>query len=213
MAETSQESATADLAIAVGRTAHRLQEEILGARGDRAQAIAQGTLASLRRSAAFTPEQDPLAFQRVLSTLRPGLHEADLGSSETASATERAAFHALTHFALHMQSQSSGMHVSGRSFATAAGLLIRGVESSSIRPRFNALLAARSESARLTHLRSLVTLLRSSHLGFDYGWLAQDLRALTGARRNNVLLRWGRDVVVGPARDDSKATLPAQPTA
>lgn len=190
-----------DLRQSVSRSVSRLQAAMFGEHGPRAQADAQGTLARLRRSAGLSPEADPLGFQRVLDQLDPPLRLEDQGRGEYASPTERAAFHAISLFALHMQSQSRPMHVPQRSFATAVGQLLEHTSSKSTKPRFDALLAARSNAARLQHLRSLIALLRAYHLGFDYGWFAHDLRTLSGAQHPQVLLRWGRDIIVGPRRE------------
>ena len=194
---------------AVGASAAALQAQVLGQRGERLQAQARGRLAELRRSAGFTPQQHPLAMQTVLDSLRPCLREEDLGRGDEASASETAAFHAMTLFALHMQSATSPMHLRGRSFGAAVGLLRLQTESGSLKPRFDAMLAARNERSRLTHTRSLITLLRGRGIGFDYGTFARDLRTLSSSRRASVLLRWGRDFAMTPRREKTGATPPA----
>lgn len=195
--------AEAELRHAVGASAASLQEEYFGRRGQRQQARARGRLAVLRRSAGFTPEQHPLTMQEMLDSLAPSLLATDLGAGDSPSRTERAAFNAMTLFALHMQSAvaTAPVHVRGRSFGTAAGLLRKQSESGSLKPRFDAMLAARDEGSRLTHARSLITLLRGSGIGFDYGVFARDLRTLASAHRAGVLLRWGRDFVMTPRSD------------
>lgn len=193
----------AELRDAVGASAATLQAQYLGTRGERQQVRARGRLAVLRRSAGFTPDQHPLALQDVLDALEPGLRDADLGKGDAPSRSERAAFDAMTLFALHMQSATSPMHVHGRSFGTAVGLLRRQSESGSLKPRFDAMLAARDERSRLTHARSLITLLRGAGIGFDYGLFARDLRTLASAHRAGVLLRWGRDFAMTPRSEPS----------
>lgn len=175
-------------------TASALQAAHLGERGDVAQSRARARLSELRRAAGFTPEQRPLIFQTVLDSLETPLAARDHGHGDTPSRSERAAFDALTLFALHMQSATRPMHVRGRSFGTAMRMLRQGDASGSLKPRFDAMLAARDERSRLAHARSLITLLRRAGIGLDYGQLAQDLRTLAGPRRAGVLLRWGRDV-------------------
>ena len=67
------------------------------------------------------------------------------------------------------------------------------------------MMVAQDEASRMIHIRSLVTLLRRAKLGFDYGQFANDLRVLGDkkatqkelARRQGVLLRWGRDFATG----------------
>ncbi|MBC3186609.1 type I-E CRISPR-associated protein Cse2/CasB [Corynebacterium sp. zg-331] len=179
---------------AVGATVRRLQDEVLGRRGERAQARARGVLAQLRRGVGRPIESDPLGLSRVLLTLDPPLDRGLLGRSDAATPGETAAYHALTLFAWHMQSAREPMHVPGRSFATACGTLYRHTDSDSFKPRFDAMVLAGSTHSRLQLLRSLVALLRGKGLGFDYGQLAADLRALDNPRvRQRVLMRWGRD--------------------
>lgn len=205
---TTQETETpdvpaseADLRYAVGATVARIQSDMLGEHGDRAQTRAKATLAELRRQAGKDPFQDPLSLQRVLTTLRPMLQSDDIGTGDTPSRSEEAAFHALTLFALHMQSSTTPVHRRGTSFASACGQLYTFSESQSMKPRFDALLLARSARSRLIHTRSMVTLLRSSSIGFDYARFADDLRALAvPKRRAGVLLRWGRDFATGGYR-------------
>jgi len=186
---------------AVGTSASRLQAQYLGLRGVGQQAAARGRLSVLRRSAGFTPMQHPLTLQEVLDSLDPGLDPHDLGAHDEPSPSESAAFDAMTLFALHMQSSTKRMHVHGRSFGTAVGMLRRASESGSLKPRFDALLAARDERSRLNHARSLITLLRGEGIGFDYGTFARDLRTLAGNRRAGVLLRWARDFATTPRRE------------
>lgn len=188
----------APLHVAVRASASVLQAAYLGHRGERAQARARGRLAILRRSAGSTPEQQPLTLQEVLDSLSPALDPSLLGRGDAASPSERAAFQAMTLFALHMQSAKAPMHVQGRSFGQAVGLLRARSASGSLKPRFDAMLAARDERSRLQHARSLITLLRGEAIGLDYGGFARDLRTLSGQYRAGVLLRWSRDVATGP---------------
>jgi CRISPR system Cascade subunit CasB len=203
----------AELHIAVGITASTLQAQYLGHRGERQQTAARARLAELRRNAGFTPEQRPLALQEVLDALHPGLREEDLGKGDAPSRTERAAFDAMTLFALHMQSADRPVHVRGLSFGAAVGLLYIGTKSESLKPRFDALLAARHERSRLTHARSLITLLRGAGIGFDYGSFARDLRTLAGEHRAGVLLRWGRDFAMTPRRKAEESASDASDAA
>ena len=89
------------------------------------------------------------------------------------------------------------MHVTNFRFGTAVGQLVRQT-SESMKKRFDALLKARSESARRHYLRSLVTLLRSEEIAFDYGQFAQDyVQLLNPEKRDAVILRWSRDFLYG----------------
>lgn len=199
MTQPTTEVAERDtLFTSVGATATRLQAQILGEKGERAQAQARGVLAELRRRAGQPIDQDPLSLEKTLLVLSPALNENSIGRGDVPSPSEAAAFHALTLFALHMQSSTRPMHVRGISFATACGRLYAQSDSGSLKPRFDALLLARSSRARLAHTRSMVTLLRGAGLGFDYAQFANDLRTLDSAdKRSGILLRWGRDFAMG----------------
>lgn len=197
---------------AVGASAATLQAQYLGERGVAQQTSARGRLAVLRRSAGFTALQHPLTMQEVLDSLSPGLDPEDLGTQDAPSPSESAAFDAMTLFALHMQSAATPAHVRGRSFGTAMGMLRLRSDSGSLKPRFDALLASRDERSRLTHARSLITLLRGAGIGLDYGLLARDLRTLSGRHRSGVLLRWARDFAASPRREQPDSREPAAPT-
>lgn len=196
-----------NLRFAVANTASRLQRNYL----DRPESIegaeARRTLAELRKSAAREFGTDPLALQHVLSTLTPPLSEGEVGSGDAPSPSESAAYYALTLFALHMQSATTPAHSEERSFAMACGRLQAISDSGSFKARFDAMQTAREDTSRLIHLRTLVSLLKSEKLAFDYGALAADLRSLQNpARRDGVLLRWGRDFAVGmlrPSKQDA----------
>lgn len=207
--ETKVES-RAPLAVAVGTTVNRLQSDYLS--GGSKTPAARGFLAELRRSAGRPALSDPLALERVLSTMCPVLTEGEVGAQDRPSPSEEAAYQALAFFVLHMQSATAPVHVRGTSFATACGLLAARSESKSMKPRFDALLLAQNPHSRLTHVRSLITLLRGQQLGFDYGAFAWDLRALMNPRhRDGVLLRWGRDFALAPYRKNRRAE--SHPTA
>ena len=188
----------------VGASAGSLQAAFLGQRGDRRQTEARARLAILRRSAGYSPQSHPVAWQAVLDLLDPPLPDWEIGRGDAPSPSESAAFSAITLFALHMQSQSMPMHVPGRSFGSAMRVLRRNRDSASIKPRFDALLSARHDRSRLGHARSLVTLLRSEQIGFDYGQFTVDLRTLASSRHQGVLLRWGRDFSI-PSKEERDA--------
>lgn len=180
---------------------------------------ARRNLAELRKSAAREFGTDPLALQRVLSMLSPTLSEGELGHGDAPSPSESAAYYALTLFAWHMQSAAAPAHSEERTFAMACGRLQTISDSGSLKERFDAMQTAREESSRLIHLRTLVSLLKREKLAFDYGSFAVDLRSLQNpARRDGVLLRWGRDYAVGllrPSQQESSlsesdpSTLPS----
>lgn len=200
------------LHISIGSTASYLQRNYLDRAETAAGADARRVLAELRQSAARSFDADPLALQRVLMLLEPPLTDDELGRSDTPSPSELAAYNALTLFAQHMQSATKPVHTTECSFARACGRLQTLSESNSIKPRFDAMQSARDEASRVLHLRSLVTLLRSKELAFDYGSFARDLRSLQyPARRDGVLLRWGRDYAVGTLRPKAQRAAKAEP--
>ncbi|MGJ4071011.1 type I-E CRISPR-associated protein Cse2/CasB [Corynebacterium macclintockiae] len=196
------------LSSSVAATCSQLQADYLGRTGYPNQAQARGTLAELRKSAGQPALQSPLVFERVLSSLVQPLSAKELGRGDAPSPSEEAAFHALAFFALHMQGATHEVHDSSRSFATACGQLAHASESKSIKGRFDALVLARTAQSRLIQTRSLISLLRSKGLRFNYGWFAADLRKLSNPRtRNGVLLRWGRDFAFAMyARDADRSS-------
>jgi len=200
------------LQIGIGSTASYLQRNYLDRAETAAGADARRILAELRQSAARTFDADPLALQKVLMLLEPPLSDDELGRGDAPSPSELAAYNALTLFAQHMQSARKPVHTTECSFARACGRLQTLSESNSIKPRFDAMQSARDETSRVLHLRSLVTLLRSQELAFDYGNFARDLRSLQyPTRRDGVLLRWGRDYAVGTLRPKAQRAAEAEP--
>lgn len=156
-------------------------------RGDRA------TLAMLRKAAGKNPEKEPLAWSYALDTLLPDF--AYTGTQDKANNAERAAFTALSLYALHQRALARPMHLKGnKSLGTAIAELTVLSGSKSIKSRLDALMVARTPSAISYHLRSLISLLRAYEIPLDYAQLASDLWALhTPSRREGVMLRWGRD--------------------
>ena len=200
------------LHISIGSTASYLQRNYLDRAETAAGADARRVLAELRQGAARSFDADPLALQRVLMLLEPPLSADELGRGDTPSPSELAAYNALTLFAQHMQSATKPVHTTECSFARTCGRLQTLSESNSIKPRFDAMQSARDEASRVLHLRSLVTLLRSKELAFDYGSFARDLRSLQyPSRRDGVLLRWGRDYAVGTLRPKAQRAAEAEP--
>ena len=192
---------------AVGLTAKYLQDAYLGAKGDREAAHARSVLAQLRKNASRSVGENPIGLQETLLVLSPQLSDGELGKADSASPSEAAAYLAMSLFARHMQSAKKPVHAADQSFAWACGRLVALSDSSSVKPRFDAMQLAATEEARAVHLRSLVDLLRSKELSFDYGKFAQDLRSLTAPfKRNGVLLRWGREFSSGLSNADKASS-------
>lgn len=189
----------------VARTAEALQNDYLHSPHHNEQARARAVLAQLRKYSGVRLEQHPVALEEVLLLLEPALSEQEMGKGAAPSASELAAFQALTMLGIHLQSASSEAHIRGQSFARACGRFYAHSQSQSTKPRFDAMLVALDEGSSLIHIRSLVTLLRGENLGFDYGAFAQDLRILGNknatqkayAQRQGVLLKWSRDFAFG----------------
>lgn len=189
-------------------TCAKLQSMYLSRKDKSGAVTARATLAKLRKNAAPTLADNPLALAEVLFVLEPALEPAALGKGDKASPSEEAAFAVLTMFGIHMQSATKPAHDPRTTFATACGQLHALKSLNSIKPRVDAMLLTTSEKARLHHIRSLITLMRDKQIAFDYGRLAEDLRSLSYPhRRNGVLLRWGRDFAYG----SYSSTTPSKP--
>ncbi|MDP9805891.1 CRISPR system Cascade subunit CasB [Trueperella bonasi] len=186
------------LGTAVDLTCKRLQRGYFSDPNSQSHRSARAALAEMRRYASLDLANNPLALGNVLFVMGEDFSEKLEGKGDEPSPSEYAAYVALTLFAVHMQSASEPVHVTNVSFAQACGTLNSISASKSIKPRIDAMLLANSESARLVHIRSLVTLMRSNDLGFDYGRLASDLRSLANPKkRAGIQLRWGREFARG----------------
>ncbi|UOR01726.1 type I-E CRISPR-associated protein Cse2/CasB [Leucobacter allii] len=154
---------------------------------------ASAALAKLRRGVG----REPGAILELAAWTTPGIYVADF-REDTVAPQERAAYDAITLYALHQQGQrGSGMHRAGRSFAAAARLLGIALGDSGragLVRRFNIVGTATSTASRVHHARGLIAQLRSEGIGFDYGIFADDLRKLDDPRRaDGVRMRWGRE--------------------
>lgn len=189
----------------------KLQPQVTGARA-RDQGPARARMAALRSGVGRSPEDVPLAWGEVAEEVLPNF-PPEWAYGDEPTPEERAAFTALTFWALHQQSQDRPMH-SGRkereyNFGHSVGRLARTVESKSIKGRFDALLLNSHGKSLHHHLRSLVQLLRAHEIQVDYASLAQDLRDLEFPdRRRKVILRWGR----GYAQASQSTSRPSEST-
>ncbi|MCQ9342968.1 type I-E CRISPR-associated protein Cse2/CasB [Corynebacterium kozikiae] len=206
--ETNDPREFAPLKDCVSQTCARLQRDYFSPFDTPAKHAARGTLANFRRNIGVPLRANPLLLEEVLLELDPKLDPPKLGYSDTPTPTEIAATTALQFFALHMQSATKPMHEPMQSFAEACGRLHATADSKSIKPRLDAMMLANSETNRLIHLRSIITLLRSKDLGFNYGWFALDLERLQDPKqRPGVQLRWGRDIVRGAYYSSKKENV------
>lgn len=172
-------------------------------------------LAQLRRGAGKVPTGYPHLMGMVLvlenedKEDKQAFPEQCRGKGDRPNDAEIAAYTALTLFALHQQSQNQPMHDAKVSFGRAVGKLV-GNTTSSMKKRFDSLLTAQTENARQHYLRSLITLLRSKSIAFNYGQFAVDYMYLQNpSTRKNVLYRWNSEFSYGlvpPRSEDSKTT-------
>ncbi len=172
-------------------------------------------LAQLRRGAGKVPTGYPHLMGMVLvlenedKEDKQAFPEQCRGKGDKPNDAEIAAYTALTLFALHQQSQNQSMHDAKVSFGRAVGKLV-GNTTSSMKKRFDSLLTAQTENARQHYLRSLITLLRSKSIAFNYGQFAVDYMYLQNpSTRKNVLYRWNSEFSYGlvpPRSEDSKTT-------
>ena len=172
-------------------------------------------LAQLRRGAGKVPTGYPHLMGMVLvlenedKEDKQAFPEQCRGKGDRPNDAEIAAYTALTLFALHQQSQNQPMHDAKVSFGRAVGKLV-GNTTSSMKKRFDSLLTAQTENARQHYLRSLITLLRSKSIAFNYGQFAVDYMYLQNpSTRKNVLYRWNSEFssgLVPPRSEDSKTT-------
>lgn len=179
------------LADHVALRASRLQERYLANEPD---AVAE--LAILRRGVSQEPGRDA----RLVGLTMAGLYEHPEHLPDEVQDAERAAYAALTLFAVHQQShRGERMHRRGYSFGRSTRLLgreSRGHESTgrdAVRARFTALATATTWDEAVRHARGLIQQLRARGIPLDYGQFARDLLALrspTGA--DGVRLVWGR---------------------
>lgn len=173
----------------------KLQSQVTGAKAHD-QGPARARMASLRSGVGRSPGEVPLAWGEVAQEVLPDF-PPHWSYGDEATAEERAAFTALTFWALHQQSQEMPMHAARMqreyNFGHSVGRLAVAVESKSIKSRFDALLLNTHGRSTRQHLRSLIQLLRGHEIQVDYAQLAEDLRDLGLPRlRKNVILRWGR---------------------
>ena len=171
---------------------------------------ATAQLAQLRRGVGASPFQYPELLGIILEKEdgNEGIPEQHRGKGDQPSNAEGAAYTALTLFALHQQSQNQPMHDAEVSFGNAVGKLV-GDTTKSMKKRFDSLLTAQTENARQHYLRSLITLLRSEGIAFDYGRFAVDyMHLLNPTKRQKVMYRWNSDFSYGliPARSKNDET-------
>ena len=167
-------------------------------------ASAVSMLARLRQGVGRPPGADlellGIAFQPLRSGGAGASGEGALYDllelrGDEVSPEEKAAYAAITLFALHQQSRRDApMHRRGSSFGRAARLLgQRNGASDAVRRRFTALGTATTWEESVHHARALISQFRQHKVPLDYGDFARDLLDLHGPFADRVRARWGRD--------------------
>ncbi|MFV0453175.1 MAG: type I-E CRISPR-associated protein Cse2/CasB [Propioniciclava sp.] len=183
-----------------------LQREYLRNQGG-SGAAAVAALAKLRRVDPLDPGGEPQAYALIFESLPGDL----LGRGDEPSGGELAVGSALHLFALHQQGRADPTHDPRARFGGSIRRLAyhRGSGADlddSVVTRFNHLCRASSDATRIAQLRSLIMLMRSAHLGLDYGQLATDLFWLhRNPHDSRVYLRWARDFH-RPTKEDNAPT-------
>lgn len=199
----------------IGRVVGRLQAEFLA--GSAPTAWAQASLAKLRTGDMDDPGGSPISWQLIFEDLPASL----AGRGDEASNGERVIHQVLSLYAVHQQGRRPyPMHVAGRSLGRAARDLAwidHGTKpNAGVVSRFHRLCSTNDESLRLSHLRSLITMLRSERVPLDHAMLGRDLyQLLHTSSRTRVQLRWARDFHYRPAKttdDQPNDTSTTEPT-
>lgn len=171
---------------------------------------ARADIAKLRRALGKPAGSVPEVWEYTVAAVPHSLQ----WERDEPSRAEQAVDAALTLFALHQQSMSVPAHQHNMSFARAVGKLAQTEQRSeqAVTRRFMAVATADSLQEMLTHIRGLVTQLRSAKIGFDYARLADDLLGLLNPQRSSrVRLAWGRDFFRTTATPSETSTTP-EPT-
>ena len=168
----------------------------------REEPAAIATLAKLRRGVGKEVGELPDLWQATLDGLPEQASERDEPTFD-----ERAAYTAITLYALHQQSRrDTGMHVPGERLGTAVAKLARATNEVAVRRRFEALGTADDFAEIVHHARGLITQLRGEKLGIDYGIFADELVKLQiPGRAAQVRLQWGRDFYRRPPKPQASA--------
>jgi CRISPR system Cascade subunit CasB len=164
----------------------RLQRDYL-----RGAPAARADLARLRRGLGKPAGSVPEIWALTVGAVPDSLS----WHGDEPSWAEQAAHTALTLYALHQQSATTPAHLPGVSLGTAVGRLRFSAQRSeeAVTRRFMAAATAGSITEVQTHLRGLVTLLRTENRGLDYAALAEDLaRLVAPGAAGAVRLAWGR---------------------
>lgn len=172
----------------------------------RRESEALAALARLRRGVGKEVGAMPDLWQYTLADLPVPEPDRRRPDYDKPTVFERAAYTAMTLFAVHQQSRSQGMHQQGQSLGTAVrNLRIRSASAEAVRRRFEALGTAETYTEVVNHARGLITQLRSEGIPLDYGALTEDFVWLQSRAADRVRLRWGRDFYRTTRNEDQQA--------
>jgi CRISPR system Cascade subunit CasB len=172
-------------------------------------AHATAAVAKLRQGVGHEIGDDPSLFEWTLPDPdNPTISGYSLNHSAEPTDEERAAYAAITLFAVHQQSiHEASMHTDDNvslGYAVAR-LAYDNFNEAGIRSLFDRLQTANSWKESVRHARGLIKLLKRERIALNYGLLAQDLLGLRSGRkeRNGVRLRWGRTFQVSWAKQSA----------
>ncbi|CAM3055582.1 type I-E CRISPR-associated protein Cse2/CasB [Actinomyces slackii] len=178
---------------ALGSVGSFVAEQIDGPRGIQARYLrdessGRADVAALRRASSKAPGE--IAEVWTLTQVKVPDFAGDEPTWE-----EVAVHTAMTLYAVHQQSRTTGMFRRGMGLGHAARDLIGppDQENPSARSRFNALVTATTVAELCRHLRTFVSLLRAHEIPLDHAMLADDVVGFQrpgGARK--VRLTWSR---------------------
>lgn len=208
-----QASKDVQLHDAVVGVVSRLQRGVTATGSENPRAIA--ALARLRGGLLSPPGALPEIWSDTVGALPPSLHGGESSAGAEPSVYETAAHAAVCLYAVHQQSRSEPMHLTGAGLGgSVRELRVRAGTSreltDAVHRRFLALATATTLAETLHHLRSHVTQLRAARIPLDYGRLAVDLRRLQYRQTApRVRLAWGRELYrVCPAEPGAAVTSP-----
>lgn len=158
------------------------------------QSRQKALLAELRRGVGRKPGDLP----QLWGILFQNLPEEMMSKTGEPTKEEWAIYTALTLFAYHQQGrdpeQESMNHLKTGIGGAAAALVKEDDDLRRIQSRFNRFATAADMPELVTHLRSLVGMMRAAAVGMDYPELAEELyqyQFYEGAAK--VRLKWGQD--------------------
>ncbi len=159
---------------------------------DRSDAVA--ALARLRRGVGRPVDADMELPGLALSGSSIDLLAGRRFVSDEPQPEEKAAFAAITLYALHQQSRRDiPLHRYGYSLGRSARRLARAIGQDAVQRRFTALGTSTTWEESVHHARGLIQQLRQQKLPLDYGRFARDLYDLHVGRGDRVRMTWGRD--------------------